>query len=543
MTTAHRLQTDAGRAERLPRLGVAHWPHDAYRRTELPEKILQFGTGMLLRALPAALVDAANRAGEFNGRIVVVQSTPRGCAAALNAQSGLFTLVERGVERGELVARSRLIGSVSRALVADREWSAVRSVAANPALRIIVSNVTEAGFRLPPTDVDARGTGVGRLKDSKAPTGFPAKLTDVLYHRFTRLPDGPPLFVIPTELVDDNGARLADMVERLSTGLPNADAFRDWLSSHVRFCSSLVDRITTGAPAPALRADLDRQLGYEDALVTVSEPYALWAIECEPRALRAAFPIDGATTGDAEPPVIVASDIEFYRERKIRLLNGTHSAVAPLALLAGVPLVRQAVEHAQLAPFLDRVLFDEIVPTVDLPRREAAAFAATVKDRLRNPWLDHQWRVIAGDQTAKMRLRVIPSLIAFAETTRAAPEGLALGFAAYLRYIRCVARSSPSEGVGWWRGESYPIADTDLSVLTRHWSAVDPAMQPGPIAEATLEGAAAAVLADAELWGRNLAELPGLAAAISRWLVLLERDGVGPALDVLAALPTAVGRT
>jgi tagaturonate reductase len=536
------MQTDAGRAERLPRLAAAHWPHDAYRRTELPEKILQFGTGMLLRALPAALVDAANRAGDFNGRIVVVQSTPRGCAAALNAQSGLFTLVERGVERGELVARSRLIGSVARALVADREWPAVRSAAANPALRIIVSNVTEAGFRLPSTDLDARGTGVGRPSDSKAPAGFPAKLTDVLYHRFTRLPDRPPVFVIPTELVDDNGARLTNMVERLSTALPNADAFRDWLSSHVRFCSSLVDRITTGTPATALRADLDRELGYEDALVTVSEPYALWAIECEPGTLRAAFPIDGQAPKDAEPPVIVATDIEFYRERKIRLLNGTHSAVAPLALLAGVPLVRQAVEHAQLGPFLDRVLFDEIVPTVDLPRRETAAFAETVKDRLRNPWLDHEWRVIAGDQTAKMRLRVIPSISGFANTADAPPEGLALGFAAYIRYMRCVARSSSTVGTGWWRGESYPIADADLAIVTRHWSAIDAKATPGRIPSTTLEGVAASVLADTDLWGHNLTELPGLTAAISRWLVLLERDGVGPALDVLASLPTVAAR-
>jgi tagaturonate reductase len=539
VTTAHRLQTDASRAERLPQLGAEHWPPDAYRRTELPEKILQFGTGMLLRALPTALVDAANRAGEFSGRIVVVQSTARGCASTLNAQSGLFTLVERGVERGELVVRSRLIGSVSRALVADREWSAVRSVAASPALRVIISNVTEAGFRLAPAEVNANGEGVVRPSDANAPAGFPAKLTDVLYHRFQRLPDGPPVFVIPTELVDDNGARLASMVQLLSTGLRHAEAFRGWLSQHVRFCSSLVDRITTGTPPPALRADLHRRLGYEDALLTVSEPYALWAIECDPSAFRVAFPIDVRGPSDAEPPVVIAADIEFYRERKIRLLNGTHSAVATLALLAGVPLVRQALEHAQLGPFLRRVLFSEIVPVVDLPRRDATAFAATVEDRLRNPWLDHEWRVIAGDQTAKMRLRVIPSIAAFVNATGVCPEGLALGFAAYVRYVRCVARSSPSEGTGWWRGESYPISDADLAAVTRHWEAVDPKLARAPIPTAALERVAASVLADAELWGRDLTELPGVTATISRWLVLLERDGVARALDVLGSLPTA----
>ncbi len=147
--------------------------------------MLQFGTGMLLRALCAASVDAANRAGAFNGRIVVVQSTPQGCARAINAQDGLFTLVERGLQNGAPVQRTRLIGSIARALVADTEWEAVREIVAQPELQVIVSNVTEAGFRREAT--------------------FPARLTDVLRARFERLPDGPPLFVIPTELLPDNG--------------------------------------------------------------------------------------------------------------------------------------------------------------------------------------------------------------------------------------------------------------------------------------------------------------------------------------------------
>ncbi len=206
----------------LPRLSDEHWPESAYRRTDLPERVLQFGTGMLLRAVCAACVDDANRAGAFGGggRIVVVQSTPHGRANLLNAQDGLFTLVERGLENGAPVERTRLVGSISRALVADAEWPAVRDVAARPELQTIVSNVTEAGFR-----PDA---------------GFPPKLTDLLYARFQRLPDGPPLWVIPTELVDANGPRLAAMVDRLADGLERGPEFREWLARRVRFCSSLV---------------------------------------------------------------------------------------------------------------------------------------------------------------------------------------------------------------------------------------------------------------------------------------------------------------
>src|SRR3989442_10325321 len=358
----------------LPRLSKAHWPSGAYRRAELPERVLQFGTGMLLRAVCAAAVDAANAAGAFRGRIVVVQSTPHGQASTMNAQDGLFTLVERGLERGQPLERTRLVGSISRALVADAEWQAVRDVVARPELQVIVSNVTEAAFRL-----DA---------------AFPPRLTDLLYTRFERLPDGPPLCVIPTELVDDNGPRLAAMVDRLADGLERGPEFREWLARRVRFCSSLVDRVTTGTPAADGQAPLGRRLGYADALLTVTEPHSFWAIEADPAALRAAFAIDVAP--DA---VIFAADIGFYRERKLRLLNGAHTVTAPLALLAGGRTVREAAEHPRPGPLLPHLLFEEIGPRIDLPADAATPFALTGIDRVWYPSLDHQWRGVGHQPT------------------------------------------------------------------------------------------------------------------------------------------------
>src|SRR6266700_3217776 len=443
----------ASKAE-LPRLSAAHWPTGAYRREDLPERVLQFGTGMLLRALCATFVDAANTAGTFSGRSVVIQSTPHGQARVLNAQDGLFTLVERGLEHGAPVERTRLIGAISRALIADAE--------------------------------------------------FPARLTDLLHTRFVRLPDGPPVFVIPTELVDENGPRLAAMVHHLAEGLEHGTKFRDWLRARVWFCSSLVDRITTGMPAPHVRAALEQRLGYSDALLTATEPHALWAIEADPAELRATFAIDA--TRDS---VIIAPDIGFYRERKLRLLNGAHTATAPLALLAGVRTVREAAEHPRLGAFLRHILLEEIAPATDLPGDAALAFAATVIDRFRNPWLDHEWRVIAVNQTAKLRARVVPSLTGFARKRGAggiAPQGLALGLAAYLYWVR-----------------SHPGGDADLPLMERHGRATT-----------ALPEFAGSALADADLWGVNLAELPGLLEATTRWLVLLERDGVDAAL---AALP------
>jgi len=378
------------------------WPPSAYDRDQLPERVLQFGSGMLLRALCVAAVDSANRAGARAGRIVVVQSTAEGASrtSALNEQDGLFTLVERGLSGGAPVEQVGLIGAISRALVADSHWSVVRDVAANPSIQVIVSNVSEAGFRIE--------------------AAFPGRLTDALHARFTRAPDAPPVFVIPTELVPDNGPRLAAMVHEVASKYDNS--FRDWLTARVRFCSSLVDRIVT-APPPDQHAALEATLGYRDALLTVTEPYNLWAIEADPAELRTVFPIESAN-------VVFAPDIAFYRERKLRLLNAVHTATAPLAALAGVRTVREATAHPLLGPFLKRLLFEEIIPATDIPAGDARAFANEVLERFANPWLEHEWRIIATNQEEKFRIRVLPVIV-----RRPAP-GLSLAAAAHLTFTR-----------------------------------------------------------------------------------------------------------
>ena len=383
------------------------WPASAYRRDQLPERVLQFGSGMLLRALCVAAIDSANRTGANAGRIIVVPSTPDGArrAHALNAQHGLFTLVERGLSGGAPLERTTVLGAISRA--SD-------SVPNLADIRVIISNVSEAGFR------------------SDAP--FPARLTDALHARFTHAPNAPTLFVIPTELVPDNGPRLEDMVHEVARKYNQT--FRDWLDARVRFCSSLVDRIVT-VPPPDQHAALEATLGYRDALLTVTEPYALWAIEGDPAELRTAFPIESAS-------VVFAPDITFYRERKLRLLNALHTATVPLALLAGVRTVREGTTHPLLGPFMKRLLFEEIIPATDLPAGEANSFAHQVLERLANPFLEHEYRVIATNQEEKFRIRVAP-LIA---RSPAAPC-LALAAAAHLAFIRA-AGAAPGEATTRW---------------------------------------------------------------------------------------------
>lgn len=380
-----------------PTLTRTLWPSTAYARDELPERVLQFGSGMLLRALCDAAVDAANRAGKRAGRIVVVPSTPQGAerADAIKAQDGLFTLVERGLSGGAPLERVTLIGAISP------------RVAELPELRVIISNVSEAGFR------------------SDAP--FPLRLTETLHSHFRRARNAPTVFVIPTELVPDNGPRLEAMVHEAAKQYDQS--FRDWLKARVRFCSSLVDRIVT-MPSPEQHAALEAKLGYRDALLTVAEPYALWAIEADPAELRTAFPIESEH-------VVFAPDITFYRERKLRLLNAVHTATAPLALLAGVRTVKEATAHPELGPFMKRLLFDEIIPATNLPPDEARAFAHQVLERFANPFLEHEYRVIATNQEEKFRIRVLPLI-----TGRGQPN-LAIATAAHLKFT-----GAPLESLG-----------------------------------------------------------------------------------------------
>jgi tagaturonate reductase len=491
-----------------PRLGARHWPADAYDRSALPERLLVFGTGMLLRSLPLALLDDANRAGRAAGRAVLVQSTGGGNAEAFGAQEGLYALVERGLADGAPVERARLVGAVSRALDARRDWAAVRAAAATPALRVVVSNVTEAGFRAHPADGHAAADDAA----GRAPEGFVGKLVALLHARYRVLgAAAPPLHLIPTELVDDNGAALAALLDDAARGWPGGAGFRAWMDARVRVHASLVDRITTDGGPPAARAALQRALGVRDALLTVAEPYALWAVEGDPAELRAVLPAD-----DGER-ALFAPSIARYRERKLRLLNGAHSALAPLALLAGLTTVYDATRDAAFAPLLRRLLLDELAPATTLRPDEARAFALTVLDRFANPSLEHAWRVIAANQTAKLRLRVVPALRAWG-ARGAAPPALALGLAAALR----LARDADAAG-----------RDPEAPRIAAHWAA---AGSGAPAAGGPAARVAARALADQSLWGAGapLATVPGLVDAVSAALDRLLRDG--PVAAVAAAL-------
>ncbi|HEV2148376.1 MAG TPA: tagaturonate reductase [Longimicrobiaceae bacterium] len=471
---------------------------------ELPEKAVQFGTGAFLRGFVEFFLDAANRAGRFGGRVVMVGSTGSGRDQVLNEQDGLYTLAVQGISDGAPFREHRVIGSVSRALSARGEWDRVLALARAPELELVFSNTTEVGIALDEED----------RPDLQPPRSFPGKLVRFLYERATAFGFAPErgVVVIPCELIEDNGDRLREIVLALAERWALGDDFARWVREAVPFCNTLVDRIVPGAPDGEERERLVAELGYEDELLTVCEPYRLFAIQGGD-ALRARLGF-----ADADPGIVVADDVAPFRERKVRLLNGAHSAMVPAALLCGCETVREAVEDERVGPFLRRVLLEEIVPSLEAPGAER--FAAEVLDRFANPHVRHALADITLQQTMKLRVRVVPSITEYARRTGRAPASLAFAFAAYLLWAR--------GGAGERR------ADDQGERIRGLWDAL-PDDSP-----AALRELARAACADVETWGTDLSAVPGFAEAVGEALEHAAREGVPAALEAhLAAASRA----
>ena len=557
-----------------PRLTVA--PPD---RLRLPVRAVQFGTGAFLRGFVDDLLDAANRQGLFNGRVVAIGSTDSGRDRQLGAQDGLYTVVERGLVHGAPHEAVRVVSSVRGALAAQTAWGAVLALARAPALELVFSNTTEVGIALDETDAFHLAP----------PRSFPGKLARFLYERgraFGWAAD-QGVVVLPCELIEDNGDRLRDVVRALAARWRLEPAFRQWLDAAVPFCNTLVDRIVPGAPSPGDAAALERALGYRDALLTACEPYRLFAIEA-PASVRPRLAFAAA-----DPGVVLADDVRPYRERKVRLLNGAHSALVATALLAGCETVLDAVRHPRVGPFLRRLLLDEIVPTVDAPG--AAAFARAVLDRFANPYMQHALWDITLQGTRKMRVRVVPTVARFAAQAGAPPPALAFGFAAYLAFLRgglharrqaagllvpadeqggrvralwdahlphlpadvdgTAPRASaphagmpntdvPDTGVPDTGVPDTVVADTGVpDTGVPDTGVADTGVPDTGVPDTAVPNASAvapfvrAACSDAELWGADLAALPGFAGAVADALAAILAEGVDAALARLLAAP------
>jgi tagaturonate reductase len=505
------------RAE-LPAIKAPHLEKPGEKLFSLPEKVLQFGTGVLLRGLPDYFIDKANRKGIFNGRIVVIKSTDSGDAGAFDRQDGLYTLCVRGLENGKRAEENIICSAISRVLSARDQWQEILKCAHNPDMQVIISNTTEVGIQLVADDI------------RHAPPGsFPGKLLAFLYERYLAFKGSAEsgMVIVPTELIVGNGKKLAAIVGELikTNGLEAEFAY--WIKEHCRFCDSLVDRIVPGRPDKATIQQLQHDLGYIDDLLSISEVYRLWAIEGDEK-VRSIL-----SFAQADPGVIIRPDIELFRELKLRLLNGTHTLSCGLAFLAGHVTVKNAMDDAGFASFVTDLMLKEIAPAIpyDLPLQDAKDFGIQVLDRFRNPHIQHQWISITMQYSSKMKMRDVPVLLRHYEGAdgthvsggkqASVPERFALGFAAYLLFMKAVKKEQDGYK-GESRGQFYPIQDDKAAHYYELW-------QQYP-ADKVVELA----LKDESLWGADLSRLKGFPEAVKDKLNALITKGAAAAIAGLA---------
>lgn len=474
---------------------------------ELPEKVLQFGTGVLLRGLPDYFIDKANKKGIFNGRIVVVKSTESRGADAFEEQDGLYTLCIRGISDGKKVEENTINASISRVIAAKNDWESVMQCAANPEMSIIISNTTEVGITLVKDNIHAL-----------PPESFPGKLLAFLYQRFKVFKGDPErgMVIIPTELIPDNGDKLESIVMELAHQHGLESGFIDWLENSNHFCNSLVDCIVPGKLAQEEQQKLEGVAGYEDELMIMSEVYRLWAIETGNDKVKERLSFSTAAKG-----MVIAPDIHVFRELKLRLLNGSHTFSCGLAHLAGFTTVKEAMANELFASYISQLMYTEIgfaVQDEQITKQAADEFAASVLDRFRNPFLEHQWLSICLQYSSKMKMRNIPLIVKYTESKGEPGTLMSLGLAAHILFMKCKLEED-GKYYGEWNGVKYRIQDDQAAWYSKIWNST------------AIENIVENILQDELVWGMNLSSLPGLVSAVSLKLQEILQLGVLKTLE------------
>jgi tagaturonate reductase len=488
---------------------------DYHALRNLPEKVLQFGTGVLLRALPDYFIDQANKKGIFNGRIVVVKSTDQGNTDLFDEQEGLYTLCLRGVEEGEIIEENVICTAISRVLSASEQWNDIIKCASNPAMEIIISNTTEAGIQLSQDDISA---GV--------PRSFPGKVLAFLYERY-KVFNGDPargMVIVPAELIENNGSKLEAILHELAH-LNNLETeFIDWLENSNACCNSLVDRIVPGSPKGPAGEEIVGQLPYTDDLCVISEPFALWAVEGDEQ-VRSKLTFAGV-----HPGIIIEPDIEKFKELKLRLLNGTHSLTCGLAILSGFKTVREGMGDHNFSLFVHDLMLSEIALALPdgIDPKAAERFGLQVIDRFKNPYVDHQWLSISLNYTQKMQNRVVPLLLRYYDQYGTAPKHMVTGIAAYIALMK-TAEKTGDQYYGNADNERYLIQDPAAQVF---YNLSDK--------DHSTEQYVKKVLENEFIWGQNLNKLNRFADEIVLYLDLIESKGVYYLISGLKGKPLLV---
>ncbi|MFT8348429.1 tagaturonate reductase [Clostridium saccharoperbutylacetonicum] len=464
-----------------------------------PEKVLQFGEGNFLRAFVDWQIDKMNDEAGFNGSVVVVQPLENGLVDMLNDQDGLYTLYLQGMQNGEAVRTHKVMNSISRGIDPYRDYEEYLKVGENPELRFIVSNTTEAGIAFEADDKLEGG----------CQKGYPAKLTALLYRRFKTFNGASDkgLIIIPCELIDRNGEKLKEIVLKYAEVWNLGQDFVNWINEANTFCCSLVDRIVPGYPRDTIE-EVRKEIGYDDNLVDVGEIFHLWVIE-GPQSIKDELPIDKAGLN-----IKVVDDMTPYRTRKVRILNGPHTAMVPVAYLYGLETVGESVDHEVIGKYVHEVIYDEIIPTLDLPHDELVEFADAIIERFRNPYVKHYLMSIALNSMSKYKTRDLPSLTEYLKRKGELPKKLVFSIAALIEFYK-----------GKRGDEDIQLSDDEdiLELFKNLWTNCDGTSEG-------LNKVVTGVLGYEKNWGSNLNDVPGLTDKVTGYLEIIEKVGMKEAV-------------
>ena len=474
------------------------------RKRERPIRVLQFWEGNFLRGFVDDMIDIANEKGCFDGDIVLVKPRKGGSLERLRRQECQYTVTLRGIVDGEPAVRSRIVTSVADAVSAYEDYERYSGYARLDTLRFIVSNTTEAGIVYDDTD---------RL-ELNPPKTYPGKLTKFLYERYQHFNGAADkgLVMLPVELIDDNGIHLKECVLQLAKLWKLEDAFVSWVNEACVFTSTLVDRIVTGYPRDEAE-ELCKEFGYQDNLIVTGEPFALWVIESA-ADISKEFPLP-----DAGLPVIFTDNQKPYKQRKVRILNGAHTSFVLASYLCGNDIVLESMKDELILDFIKATIFDEVIPTLTLPKEELEEFADAVLTRFKNPYVKHAHLAISLNSVSKWRARCLPSFLGYMEKEGKVPAHLAFSLASLMAFYTGYEIREKAL-IGHRGNDEYQIMD-DADVL--EFFAANSGKETAEYVHA--------VLSNTGFWGQDLSTLEGVEGEITSLLADIRVLGMRGAME------------
>lgn len=465
-----------------------------------PLRVIQFGEGNFLRAFADWIIDIMNEKKLFNGKIAMVQPIAQGLSDLINNQDGLYHVFCRGYHQGEYVEDTRLIKSVETCINPYASFNAYLELGEIESLDIVISNTTEAGIRFDESD---------NLED--APAGsFPAKLTQLMYRRYKHFKGAidKGYTILPCELIEKNADALKIAVLKYAELWDLGADFIYWVNAANSFHNTLVDRIVPGFPK-ANTEEYKRLAGYDDQLMVAAEYFHLWIIEASPE-LEAKIPF-----GASGLNVKLVEDLTPYRERKVKVLNASHTAMCPVSLLYGKQTVRETVEDDFTNMFIEDMLYGEILPTVNMDDAEKRQFAADVLERFKNPSINHLLSSIALNSVSKFKVRNLPSLLDYIDQYKNVPQNLTFSLAALIVFYKGVYNQKPT------------AVNDDASVVSFFKNAW---RNDG------YHAVARAVLSNEDLWDLDLTAVEGLHDAVATFVEAIDKYGIEEGYNLLFSM-------